>query len=67
MSEDVSVPVLSKQQTSTLPPKGTRKGSMQYIPARMSCNSESVTASDIVMGNSGGTTSLEISKWRENW
>lgn len=30
----VKVPVLSKQHTSTLPAKGIRKGSVQYMSAR---------------------------------
>lgn len=68
----VIVPVLSKQQTSTRPAKGIRKGSVQKIAtAQISCVSsfravytpnldnatnEAFTARDNSIGSSGGTT-----------
>mmetsp|Transcript_17043 Transcript_17043/g.59352 ORF Transcript_17043/g.59352 Transcript_17043/m.59352 type:complete len:350 (+) Transcript_17043:273-1322(+) len=56
----VSVPVLSKQQTSTAPAKAMRKGSVQKMPCLANAASELVTASDNSMGSSGGTTDVTM-------
>lgn len=59
-SSVVSVPVLSKQQISTFPAAGMRKGSVQKIPNRASAISDVLTASESSMGSSGGTTEVMI-------
>ena len=59
-SSDVSVPVLSKTQTSTMPPKTTRKGSVQKMPRRASVASEALMARASSIGSSGGTTDVMI-------
>ena len=56
----VSVPVLSKQQYSTFPANGIRKGSVQNIESFTSCNNDVFTAKDNSIGNSGGTTDVNI-------
>mmetsp|Transcript_100697 Transcript_100697/g.285381 ORF Transcript_100697/g.285381 Transcript_100697/m.285381 type:complete len:282 (+) Transcript_100697:1625-2470(+) len=57
----VSVPVLSKQHVSTLPARGTRKGSVQKVLFCTSATRLRFTASESMMGNSGGTT--EVMMW----
>ena len=56
----VSVPVLSKQQISTFPQKGIRKGSVQNTASLDNCNREVLTARLSSIGNSGGTTDVRI-------
>lgn len=57
---DVRVPVLSKQQTSTLPARGIRKGSVQKIRDCVRAVRELMTARLSSMGNSGGMTLVRI-------
>jgi hypothetical protein len=54
----VSVPVLSKQQTSTLPAKGMRKGSVQKTERRRSARRLALTAIVSSIGSSGGMTEV---------
>ena len=56
----VKVPVLSKQQRSTLPQNGIRNGSVQKTASLESCSSDVLTARDSSMGSSGGTTEVKI-------
>mmetsp|Transcript_126796 Transcript_126796/g.370661 ORF Transcript_126796/g.370661 Transcript_126796/m.370661 type:complete len:218 (+) Transcript_126796:1808-2461(+) len=58
MESLVRVPVLSKQQVSTLPARGTRKGSVQKILFWTRATKLRFTASESMMGNSGGTTDV---------
>ena len=57
---EVKVPVLSKQQISTFPANGIRKGSVQKTDNLVSCKREVLTAKLSSMGNSGGTTLVKI-------
>ena len=65
-SSVVNVPVLSKQQTSILPAKGIRKGSVQNIPNFCKASNELFTAKDNSIGNSGGITLVKISTHSKN-
>mmetsp|Transcript_40507 Transcript_40507/g.160728 ORF Transcript_40507/g.160728 Transcript_40507/m.160728 type:complete len:246 (+) Transcript_40507:3070-3807(+) len=56
----VRVPVLSKQQTSTFPAKGIRKGSVQNTSSCASARSEELTARANCMGSWGGMTDVMI-------
>mmetsp|Transcript_992 Transcript_992/g.2630 ORF Transcript_992/g.2630 Transcript_992/m.2630 type:complete len:387 (-) Transcript_992:1284-2444(-) len=67
MLSDVSVPVLSKQHTSTFPAEGMRNGSVQYTPAICKARSEELTAKESSIGNSGGTTEVMTNvQWSSN-
>mmetsp|Transcript_357 Transcript_357/g.815 ORF Transcript_357/g.815 Transcript_357/m.815 type:complete len:270 (+) Transcript_357:2955-3764(+) len=57
---EVRVPVLSNRQVSTLPARGTRKGSVQNTAARISASSAVFTAIAVCMGSSGGTTEVRM-------
>ncbi len=66
------VPVLSKRQCWIFPAKGTRKGSVQKMPDRMSCMSAVLTASAICIGSCCGTTEVMMithlsSSWCVVW
>ncbi|OMH85555.1 hypothetical protein AX774_g894 [Zancudomyces culisetae] len=56
----VSVPVLSKHNTSNLPANGIRNGSVQYIAYFDNAINDEFTAIDSSIGNSGGTTDVII-------
>ena len=56
----VSVPVLSKASTSTLPPKMMRKGSVQKMRSPLRISSELLTARESCTGSSGGTTLVKM-------
>uniref|UniRef100_A0A6B0UWV4 Putative secreted protein n=1 Tax=Ixodes ricinus TaxID=34613 RepID=A0A6B0UWV4_IXORI len=62
----VRVPVLSKQQISTLPANGIRNGSVQNTSSRVSASSDVFTARDSSIGSSGGTTDVRISAHSRN-
>lgn len=57
---DVSVPVLSKQQTSIFPASGIRKGSVQNIMDCVRAVRELMTARLSSIGSSGGMTLVRI-------
>ena len=54
----VKVPVLSKRQWLIFPAKGTRKGSVQKMPAFMSAIKAVFTAMAICTGSCRGTTEV---------
>ena len=56
----VSVPVLSKQHTSTRPASVTRNGSVQYTRLFANAMSDVLTAMDISIGSSGGITEVKM-------
>ena len=56
----VSVPVLSKQQTSTRPANGIRNGSVQNTRRLTSATSDALTAIVSSIGSSGGMTLVMI-------